>query len=137
MAIVLFTKKYTSPDFALLNRYPDQFVTEKTKRGTDWWKINMDYWYNISVQQYAFNKKKIVPNYELVKGILRRADFYNDGEKNDLQSFTETLLKNEDLPSFVKHYSIMTPVINDLVGELSKRPDNAFVKAFDEDSKSE
>ncbi len=52
MAIILFTKKYSSPDFALLNRYPDQFVTEKTKQSEDWWKINMDYWYNISVQQY-------------------------------------------------------------------------------------
>lgn len=137
MAIVLFTKKYTSPDFALLNRYPDQFVSEKTKLTTDWWKINMDYWYNISVQQYSYNKKKIVPNYELVKGILRRSDFYNEKGHNDVMSFTETLLKNEDLPAFVKHYSIMTPVINDLVGELSKRPDNAFVKAFDDDSKSE
>lgn len=137
MAIVLFTKKYTSPDFALLNRYPDQFVSEKTKNTTDWWKINMDYWYNISIQQYSFNKKKIVPNYELVKGILRRSDFYSEPERNEILTFTETILKNEDLPAFVKHYSIMTPVINDLVGELSKRPDNAFVKAFDDDSKSE
>lgn len=134
MAIILFTKNATSPDFALLNRYPDQFVSEKRKQDTDWWKINMDYWYNISVQQYSRNKQFIVPNYELVKGILKRSDFYNEKEVN---SFTETLLKNEDLPAFVKHYSIMTPVINDLVGELSKRPDNAFVKAFDDDSKSE
>lgn len=135
MAIILFTKNPTSPDFALLNKYPDQFVSEKMKQSTDWWKINMDYWYNISVQQYSFNKKFIVPNYELVKGILRRSDFYN--ERDEVQSFTDTLLRSEDLPSFVKHYSILTPVINDLVGELSKRPDNAFVKAFDADSKSE
>ncbi len=135
MAIVLFTKNWTSPDFALLNRYPDQFVSEKMKESTDWWKINMDYWYNISVQQYSHNKRLIVPNYELVKGILRRSDFYNESE--EVQSFMETLIKAEDLPAFVKHYSILTPVINDLVGELSKRPDNAFVKAFDEDSKSE
>lgn len=134
MAIVLFTKNPTSPDFALLNRYPDQFVSEKMKESTDWWKINMDYWYNISVQQYSRNKQLIVPNYELVKGILRRSDFYEDKQ---VQSFTDTIMRNEDLPSFVKHYSILTPVINDLVGELSKRPDNAFVKAFDEDSQSE
>ena len=134
MAIVLFTKNPTSPDFALLNRYPDQFVSEKMKQSTDWWKINMDYWYNISVQQYSRNKQLIVPNYELVKGILRRSDFYDDKQ---VQSFTDTIMRNEDLPAYVKHYSILTPVINDLVGELSKRPDNAFVKAFDEDSQSE
>lgn len=133
MAIILFTKSYTSPDFALLNRYPDQFVSDKIKQDTDWWKINMDYWYNIAVQQYSYNRRNIVPNYELVKGVLKHSDFYNEPE---IQSFTETILKNEKLPAYVKHYSILTPVINDLVGELSKRPDNALVKAFDDDSKS-
>lgn len=138
MAIILFTKKYQSPEFALLNRYPDQFVTEKTKKSEDWWKINMDYWYNISVQQYSHNKRTIVPNYELVKGILRRSDFFSDeSPNNEIRTFTETILKNQELPAFVKHYSILTPVINDLVGELSKRPDNAFVKAFDADSQSQ
>lgn len=134
MAIVLFTTNAQSQEYALLNRYPDQFVSEKTKMSTDWWKTNMDYWYNISVQQYSRNKQLIVPNYELVKGILKRSDFYEDEQ---IQSFTDTIMRNEKLPGFVKHYSILSPVINDLVGELSKRPDNAFVKAFDDDSKSE
>ena len=137
MAIILFTKKYSSPDFALLNRYPDQFVSDKTKISEDWWKINMDYWYNIAVQQYSYNKRTVVPNYELVKGILRRSDFYNEDTNNDIKTFTEQIMQHQDLPAFVKHYSILTPVINDLVGELSKRPDNAFVKAFDADSQSE
>ncbi len=102
MAIILFTRNATSPDFALLNRYPDQFVSEKTKEGTDWWKISMDYWYNISVQQYSRNKQLIVPNYELVKGILRHSDFYS--ESKEVQSFTDTIMKSEQLPAFVKHY---------------------------------
>lgn len=135
MAIIKFTKSYTSPDFALLNRYPDQFVDDKRKQDTDWWKINMDYWYNVAIQQYNYNKQRIVPNYELVKGKIRRSDFYN--QPPEVQSFTSTLLKDEELPSYVRHYSIMTPVLNDLNGELSKRPDNVYVKAFDSDSQSE
>jgi hypothetical protein len=42
-----------------------------------------------------------------------------------------------ELPAYVKHYSIMTTPINELVGEISKRPDAFRVKAFDDDSKSE
>jgi hypothetical protein len=41
------------------------------------------------------------------------------------------------LPAYVKHYSIITTPINELVGEISKRPDAFRVKAFDEDSKAE
>jgi hypothetical protein len=41
-----------------------------------------------------------------------------------------------ELPAYVKHYSIMTTPINELVGEISKRPDAFRVKAFDDDSKS-
>ena len=36
-----------------------------------------------------------------------------------------------------KHYSIITTPINNLVGEITKRPDTFRVKAFDDDSKSE
>jgi hypothetical protein len=37
----------------------------------------------------------------------------------------------------VKHYSILTTPINELVGEISKRPDAFRVKAFDDDSQAE
>lgn len=134
MAIIKFTKKYTDPNFALLNRYPDQFVDAKAKEDKDWWKVNMDYFYNLAIQQYTHNRRRIVPNYELIKGILRRSDFYNEPM---VASFTETLLKNEDLPSYVKHYNILSSPLNTMVGEMTKRPDNVIVKAFDDDSKSE
>lgn len=134
MAIIKFTKKYTDPNFALLNRYPDQFVGAKEKQDHDWWKTNMDYFYNLALQQYTHNRAKITPNYELVKGILRRSDFYNEPQ---VKSFTETLLADESLPSYVKHYSILNSPLNTMIGEMTKRPDNVFVKAFDDDSKSE
>jgi hypothetical protein len=42
-----------------------------------------------------------------------------------------------ELPAYVKMYSIVTTPVNELVGEISKRPDTYRVKAFDEDSKAE
>ncbi len=42
-----------------------------------------------------------------------------------------------NLSAYVKHYSIITTPINELVGEISKRPDAFRIKAFDDDSQSE
>jgi hypothetical protein len=42
-----------------------------------------------------------------------------------------------ELPAYVKHYSIITTPVNELVGEISKRPDTFKVKAFDDDSQAQ
>ena len=60
-------------------------------------------------------------------------DFY---QEPDVKSFTEVLQGDLGLPAYVKHYSIVTTPINELVGEISKRPDTFRVKAFDDDSQS-
>ena len=61
-------------------------------------------------------------------------DFYQEPE---VKSFTDMLTTDLKLPAYVKHYSIITTPINELVGEISKRPDTFRVKAFDDDSKAE
>ncbi len=61
-------------------------------------------------------------------------DFYQEPQ---VKSFTEMLTADLQLPAYVKHYSIITTPINELVGEISKRPDAFRVKAFDDDSQSE
>lgn len=118
----------------LLNIYPDQLVSEKEKQTDDWIKGVNDYFSTIALNQYNYQKDKFVRNYNLVKGILDRRDFY---EEPEVRSFIETLTKNLDLPSYVKHYSILNPPLNTMLGEQTKRPDNARVKAFDDDSKNE
>lgn len=114
--------------------YPDQYVTEKEKAGPDWIKINVDYFTNVAQQQYFYNSREVVKNYRLLKGILTREDFY---EEENTASFIETLAQDMSLPAHVKHYPILNPPINTMIGELSKRPDNHHVKAFDDDSRSE
>jgi hypothetical protein len=69
-----------------------------------------------------------------MKGILRMEDFYQEPE---VRSFTDVLTGDLELPAYVKMYSIVTTPVNELVGEISKRPDTFRVKAFDDDSQAE
>lgn len=133
MPIIRYTEDATIR-YAYLNIFPDQFKTEKEKQDESWIKNTMDYFANKAYAEYMKNRNTFVKNYDLMKGILNAEDYYQEPE---VKSFTEILTKDLDLPSYVKHYSIMTTPINELVGEISKRPDTYRVKAFDDDSRSE
>ena len=133
MAIIRYSKDPTIK-YAYLNIFPDQFRTEKQKQDETWIKNTMDYFANKAYAEYTKNRNTFVKNYDLMKGILRREDFY---EEEEVKSFTEMLTEDLELPAYVKHYSIVTTPINGLVGEMSKRPDTYRVKAFDDDSQSE
>ena len=133
MAIIRYTKDATIR-YAYLNIFPDQFKTEKAKQDESWVKNTMDYFANKAYAEYIKNRDSFVRNYDLIKGILHAEDFYQEPE---VKSFTEMLEKDLELPKYVQHYSIMTTPINELVGEITKRPDTYKVKAFDDDSKSE
>jgi|APGre2960657505_1045072.scaffolds.fasta_scaffold02413_2 hypothetical protein len=133
MAIIRYTKDATIR-YAYLNIFPDQFKTDKEKQDESWIKNTMDYFANKAYAEYIKNRDTFVKNYDLVKGILRMEDFYQEPE---VRSFTDMLTSDLKLPAYVKMYSIITTPINELVGEVSKRPDAFRVKAFDDDSKSE
>ena len=134
MAIITYTEEILTPQEAYLGIFPNQFVTEKEKESKTFMKTNLDYFANIAYQQYRKNKSTFSRNYDIVKGVLTPEDFYETIEQ---KSFMETVEKQLDLPQYVKHYSILNPPINTLMGEMSKRPDNTYVKAFDDDSKAE
>ena len=133
MAIIRYTKDATIR-YAYLNIFPDQFKTDKEKQDESWVKNTMDYFANKAYAEYVKNRDTFVKNYDLVKGILRTEDFYQEPA---VKSFTEMLTADIGLPAYVKHYSILTTPINELVGEISKRPDAFRVKAFDDDSRAE
>ena len=133
MAIIRYTKDATIR-YAYLNIFPDQFKTEKEKKDESWIKNTMDYFANKAYAEYVKNRDTFVKNYDLVKGILRMEDFYQEPQ---VRSFTDMLTADLQLPAYVKHYSIITTPINELVGEITKRPDGFRIKAFDEDSQSE
>ena len=133
MAIIRYTKDATIR-YAYLNIFPDQFKTEKEKKDESWIKNTMDYFSNKAYAEYVKNRDTFVKNYDLMKGILRMEDFYQEPE---VRSFTDVLTSDLELPAYVKMYSIITTPVNELVGEISKRPDTFKVKAFDDDSQSE
>ena len=133
MAIIRYTKDATIR-YAYLNIFPDQFKTETEKQDESWIKNTMDYFSNKAYAEYIKNRDTFVPNYDLMKGILRMEDFYQEPE---VRSFTDVLTSDLELPAYVKMYSIITTPVNELVGEISKRPDTFRVKAFDDDSKAE
>jgi hypothetical protein len=133
MSIIRYTKDATIR-YAYLNIFPDQFKTEKEKQDESWIKNTMDYFANKAYAEYIKNRDTFVKNYDLVKGILRSEDFFQEPE---IKTFSDILQGDIDLPSYVKHYSIITTPINNLVGEISKRPDTYRIKAFDDDSQSE
>ena len=133
MAIIRYTKDATIR-YAYLNIFPDQFKTEKEKQDESWIKNTMDYFANKAYAEYMKNRDTFVKNYDLMKGILRMEDFFQEPE---VKSFTDILQADVNLPSYVKHYSIISAPINNLVGEITKRPDTYRVKAFDDDSQAE
>jgi len=134
MAIIRYTKE-DNIKYAYLNIFPDQFKTEKQKKDDSWVKNTMDYFANKAYSEYVKNRDTFVKNYDLMKGILRKEDFLID--EPEVKSFTDMLEKDIDLPAYVKHYSIITTPVNELVGEISKRPDSFRVKAFDDDSQAQ
>ena len=133
MAIIRYTKDSTIR-YAYLNIFPDQFKTDVEKQDESWIKNTMDYFSNKAYAEYIKNRETFIKNYDLMKGILRAEDFYQEPE---VKSFTEVLTADLELPAYVKHYSIITTPVNELIGEMSKRPDTYRVKAFDDDSQSE
>lgn len=133
MAIIRYTKDATIR-YAYLNIFPDQFKTDKEKQDESWIKNTMDYFANKAYAEYVKNRDTFVKNYDLIKGILRMEDFYQEPQ---VKSFTDIMTADLQLPAYVKMYSIMTTPVNELVGEITKRPDTFRVKAFDDDSKAE
>ena len=133
MAIIRYTKDATIR-YAYLNIFPDQFKTEKEKMDESWVKNTMDYFANKAYAEYIKNRDTFVKNYDLMKGILRPEDFYQEPQ---VKSFTEMLQADLQLPAYVKHYSIVTTPVNELVGEITKRPNSFMIKAFDDDSQAE
>lgn len=132
--IINRVKDLPNIQYAYLSIFPDQFITEKKKQEPSWMKSTMDYFANVAYSQYIRNKRTFAKNYDLMNGIIDYTDFYQVPE---IKSFVDTLMRDTELPEYVKHYPILNPPVNTMVGELSKRPDIHKVRAFDDDSKNE
>lgn len=121
----------------ILNFSPDHFVSEEEKT-TDkvYIKNILDFYANIAFNQYRRNKRTIALNYKYLKGDIDWKYFYQN-ETPVPGDFLSQINPEQALPGHIRHYPIWNRPINTMLGELTKRPDNHRVRAFDDDSKAE
>ena len=117
--------------------YPDQFTTMKEKGTGDWIKKNLDYFAGVAYSKYRQNEA-FRKNYKLLNGEFDFADYFVIPETKMILDYLKDVPGQEqDIPKHLKHYPILNPPINTLLGELTKRPHKYSVKAVDEISTDE
>lgn len=117
--------------------YPDQFTTMAEKATGDWIKKNLDYFAGVAYSKYRQNEA-FRKNYKLLNGEFDFSDYMVIPEtKMILDYLSDIPGQEQDIPQHLKHYPILNPPINTLLGELTKRPHKYAAKAVDEISMEE
>ncbi|XAI97417.1 hypothetical protein [Leptolyngbya phage Lbo-JY46] len=126
---------YNSQDgFNSLVMPPQQIsLSKKLEKDRLWGKKCMDVLEQVAMSQIQSNYK-LIENYEMVKGHFIPTHYF--GEEG-YASMLQQLSAEFELPHYLRHYDIISPVVNTLSGEHQKRPDLLRVKAWDEFSKNE
>lgn len=114
-----------NPNVAL----PAQMVP-LTKKNTQWVKDNMDSLERIGTIQY-YSNMALIENYQMVKGKFIFSHYLEQDEYADM---VHQLSREFEIPNYLRHYDIISQVINTLSGEYQKRPDNFRVKGYDENT---
>lgn len=84
-----------------------------------WGQKCMDALETIGKSQFT-NNLKLIENYEMIKGrFIASHYFYTEGYDSTISQLAAEL----ELPNYLRHYDIISPVINTLSGEWQKRPD--------------
>jgi hypothetical protein len=107
---------------------PAQMLSEKIKKQEQWQKKQMDRLEQIGRIQFLDNLK-LLENYEMLKGKFIPTHYFETGEYNDMLS---QLSQDFQLPNYLRHYDIISPIINAMSGEMQEHPDNFRIRRFDE-----
>ena len=134
--IIEALKEYTDPvNHAYF--YPKQFISMKEKESEHWIKSTLDYFANIAFAQYKQNVT-FRKNYRLFNGEFNFEDYNNSAEIQEMiQYLSDVPEQDPEIPQHLRHYSIVTPPINQLKGELNNRPHKYKVKAIDDEAVNE
>lgn len=127
---MLFNNVYNSGDVL-----PPQMVSlkEKLKEKGKWGKMCMDTLETIGRQQYRLNLR-LIENYEMIRG---KFIFNHYFEAEGYQDMVSALTAEFELPNYLRHYDIISPFINSMVGEWLNRPDIFHVKQFGDNASNE
>lgn len=99
-----------------------------SKKNEEWKKDTMDALESIALSQRNANLT-LIENYEMIRG---RFFFRHYFAEEGYQSMINELSKEFEMPNYLKHYDIISPVVNTLLGEWQKRPDTFRVKDWSE-----
>lgn len=110
------------PDFiSALDKIPNQMLSYKKKiaKKKDWGKNNLNAFEKIGRRQYLENLR-FTENYRMLNGeFLWFHYFDNEGNKDMLSLLTQEF----EIPSTLRHYDIISKVINEMVEKLVEFPD--------------
>lgn len=123
-----------SPDILPQQMIP---LKEKLAEGTDSDKSfkekTMDALESIGKSQYRSNLK-LIENYEMIRGrFIFSHYFHTEGYSSMITDLTAEF----ELPNYLRHYDIISPVVNTLSGEWQKRPDLFRVRQFGDGAANE
>jgi len=114
------------------NTLPPQMIPLSEK--DDKWRMDcMDALETIANSQRGANLS-LIENYEMIKG---RFVFSHYFEQEGYTSMLSELSREFEIPNYLRHYDIISPVINTLLGEWQKMPDMFRVKDWSENAQNE
>ena len=88
-----------------------------------------------SVGRNQYNKNlTLIENYEMIKGRFIFSHYFSE---EGYQGMLQQLTKEFEMPNYLRHYDIISKVVNKMVAEWQSRPDIFRVKAEDEGSTNE
>lgn len=134
--MALLNSGFYTANFDIL---PPQMIPlkEKLKVPDDdeksWGEQCMDSLETIGKSQYSSNLK-LVENYEMIKGRFIYNHYF---ETEGYSSMINQISAEFELPNYLRHYDIISPVINTLSGEWQKRPDLFKVRQVGERASNE
>jgi hypothetical protein len=109
-------------------------LAEPTEEGIRSWKQKcMDSLESIGRSQFNLNLK-LIENYEMIKG---RFIFDHYFQAEGYQSMLNQLTAEFEMPNYLRHYDIISQVVNTMSGEWQKRPDTFKVRQHGEQATNE
>jgi hypothetical protein len=117
---------------SILPSLPPQMIP-KSQKDKEWTEDCMDALEAVGRAQFRSNMR-LIENYEMVKGKFIPGHYF---DQPDYQDLIGQLQREFEVPSYLRHYDIISQVINTLSGEWLERPDIFMVKAMDEKTQNE
>lgn len=98
------------------------------KKNEEWKKDCMDVLEAIGRNQY-YSSANLIENYEMIRGRFIYSHYL---DREDYSDMINQMTREFEIPSHLRHYDIISQVINTLSGEYQKRPDVFKVKSNDD-----